>query len=91
MACQWRQVATGRNRHAASDQTIADLAKRATAEAEIEPVLVQLPLTDRCWKIKTLHTGGGGPPGKQAADTGRLCQEGISAWSVFLLVFQSRP
>lgn len=70
MACQWRQVATGRNRHAASDQTIDDLAKRATAEAEIEPVQVQLRLTDPCWKIKTLHTGGGEPPGKEAAIPG---------------------
>lgn len=72
-------------------KTIEDLAKRATAEADIKPVQVQLRLTDRCWEIKPLHAGGGEPPGKEAADTGRLCQEGINAWSVFLLVFQSRP
>lgn len=45
MACQWRQVATGRNRLAARGQKQSMIwQKRATAEAEIEPVELQLRL-----------------------------------------------
>ncbi len=60
MACQWRQVATGRNRPAARGQKQSVIwRKLATAEAEIEqggsPASADSPVLE----IKTHHAGGG--------------------------------
>jgi hypothetical protein len=60
MACQWRQVATGRNRSAAMGQKQSIIwRKLATAEVEIERMAVQTRPIAQYWKSKPTMPAAG--------------------------------